>query len=372
MKAALISLGSKSSQWTAEAMRKYFSDVDEIDLRELEVNLGGKHAEILCAGKPFDLYDCIYLKGSFKYVQIISSIASVLKGKCYMPIDASAFTVGHDKLATHLIMQEHKIPMPPTYISSNPAAAKNILEKINYPIVMKFPQGTQGKGVMFADSFSSASSMLDALSALNQPVIIQQFVDTSGEDIRAIVVGNKVVASMMRKAIEGEKRANIHAGGIGCACTIDAHTKKIAIQTAEAIGAEICAVDILESVKGPVAIEANLSPGLQGITEATKVNVADKIAKYLYDQSKKFRDGTISVETNKIMDDLGLEKNDLSTKKIITNLNFKLNRIILPELITKITKFDDRMDVEISADKHSLIITKAQSLPSEKGNSKKK
>ncbi|MBT7902822.1 RimK family alpha-L-glutamate ligase [Candidatus Woesearchaeota archaeon] len=371
MKAALISLGSTSSKWTAEAMRKYFDQVDELDLKAIEVNLGNAAAEILYEGKKLSFYDCVYLKGSFRYVQVIHSIASVLKNKCYMPMGPNAFSIGHDKLATHLVLQDKKIPMPPTYISSSPAAAKHILEKVNYPIVMKFPQGTQGKGVMFGDSFSSACSMLDALSALNQPVIIQQYVETNGVDIRAIVVGNKVVAAMKRKSSDGEKRANIHAGGKGEVCELDFHTKKIAIDTAESIDADICAVDILESVKGPLVIEVNLSPGLQGITKATGDDIADKIAKYLYDQTKIFRDGTISFETKKIMDDLDLN-NSLSTKKILTNLDFRLNRILLPEIVTSITGFNDKVEVELSADKHSLIITKSSVPPKTKLNSKNK
>ena len=92
---------------------------------------------------------------------------------------------------------------------------KELLTKVNYPIVMKFPEGTQGKGVMFADSISSASSMLDALGALRQPFIIQEYVETGGRDIRALVVGDKVIAAMCRQAQRDEKRANIHAGGSG-------------------------------------------------------------------------------------------------------------------------------------------------------------
>ncbi|MFQ5475155.1 MAG: RimK family alpha-L-glutamate ligase [Candidatus Nanoarchaeia archaeon] len=281
MKAALVSLGSTSSKWTVEAMQKYFDIVDAVNLKDVEVHLSAKGTSILYQGKPFEHYDCVFLRGSFRYVQLLTSIASTLEGKAYMPFHPDSFTIGHDKLLTHLKLQQAKIPMPSTYISSNAVAAKQLLEKLNYPIVLKFPQGTQGKGVMFADSFSSASSMLDAFSALNQLVIIQEYVETGGEDIRAIVVGDKVIAAMKRKAVEGEKRANIHAGGTGEMCQLDYNTKQIAIKTARVIGAEICAVDILESVKGPLVIEVNLSPGLQGISKATDLNVAEAIGKYL-------------------------------------------------------------------------------------------
>ena len=110
-----------------------------------------------------------------------------------------------------------------------------VLKKVNYPIIMKFPKGTQGKGVMVADSFAGASSLLDALDFLKQPFIIQEFIETDGSDVRAIVIGDKVVASMARRAKEDEKRANIHAGGKGEAITLDSHTKKIAIDTAKVL-----------------------------------------------------------------------------------------------------------------------------------------
>ncbi|MFC1755476.1 RimK family alpha-L-glutamate ligase [Thermoproteota archaeon] len=359
MKAALISLGSLSSKWTVEAMEKYFDTVEAINIKDLEVHLNPKGAEVLYQGKPLDTFDCIYMKGSYRYVQILSSVTSALVGKAYLPMSADSFTMGHDKLLTHLKLQQKKIPMPSTYISSTPAAAKQLLEKLNYPIVMKFPSGTQGKGVMFADSFSSASSMLDALSALNQPVIVQEYIETGGTDIRAVVVGGKVVASMQRSAVEGEKRANIHAGGSGKACELDYHTKQLAIKTAEAVGAEICAVDILEGVKGPLVIEVNLSPGLQGVTEATGVDVADHTAKYLYAQTKKFVDSEVSTETSKIFDELNLDKK--TKNNIITTLNFRMDRILLPPIVTEITEFRDTDEILITVEKGLVKLSKSKS-----------
>ncbi|MFO8015793.1 MAG: RimK family alpha-L-glutamate ligase, partial [Candidatus Woesearchaeota archaeon] len=288
MKAAIISLGATSSKWVAEEMRKLFEKVDELDLKKVEANFGPKGIEIMYDGKPIGEYDCIYPKGSFRYSPLLRSIATALHGKSYMPLDPPVFTRGQDKLITQLVLQESNVPMPSTYLAATVEAAKHILEQVNYPIVMKFPQGTQGKGVMFADSFSSASSMLDALSALKQPFLIQEYVETDNVDIRCIVVGKKVVAAMKRYAVGGEKRANIHAGGKGEAFEPDNLMKNIAVKAAEAIGAEICGVDMLESAKGPMVIEVNLSPGLQGITEATKVNVAEKIAKHIYNKSKEF------------------------------------------------------------------------------------
>ncbi|UCH12713.1 MAG: RimK family alpha-L-glutamate ligase [Candidatus Omnitrophota bacterium] len=352
MKGAIISLRSKSSLMVVKEMEKYFKTVDDIDLKNIEVNLGSASLEVLYEGKPMDTYDCVYLKGSFRYEPLLRSVATALYGKTYMPIKPAAFTVGHDKLLTQLDIQQHNIPMPTTYIAATADAAKKILKKVNYPIVMKFPHGSHGKGVMFADSYASASSMLDALAALRQPFVIQEYVESGGIDIRAIVVGSKVVASMKRKAEFGEKRANIHIGGVGEPCELDAHTKKLAINAAEAIEADICAVDILESAKGPTVIEINLSPGLQGITQATKVNVADKIAKFLHAKAKEFSESGKKETTKDILKEIE------PSKEIITNLDFRGNKILLPEVITNITKFTEKDEVSVKANEGKVSIKK--------------
>ncbi|MBW2967344.1 RimK family alpha-L-glutamate ligase [Candidatus Woesearchaeota archaeon] len=354
MKAAIISLGSTSSKWTFEAMKRYFEEVDDMDLRDVEVDVGAKQPLVLYKGRPLGDYDCVFLKGSFRYLQILSSIAAVLEGKVYMPICSSAFPTGHDKLLTHLALQKHNIPMPETYISSNPAAAKQLLERLSYPIVMKFPSGTQGKGVMFADSYVSASSMLDALSALNQPVLIQSYVETGGKDVRAIVVGDKVAAAMRRQAVEGEKRANIHAGGKGIPAELDYKTKELAVRTAKAVGAAVCAVDILEGTKGPLVIEINLSPGLQGITDATGIDVADKIAAYLYEGAKKFSGSAAGAAMKHAA---GLSS---SAQTIVSEVKMNRDQILLPKIATELSGLEKGDDILVSVEKNSIVVTKSK------------
>ena len=273
-----------------------------------------------------------------------------------MPIKPETFTIGHDKLLTHLALQHFSIPMPATYLASSTRAAKKILNEIHYPIVLKFPHGTQGKGVMFAESYAAASSMLDALMALRQPFLIQEYIETGGIDVRAFVVGDRVVASMKRKAVRGELRANIHAGGIGESCVLDERTKRIAIDTAISIGAEICAVDMLESPKGPLVIEANLSPGLQGITKATGINIADKIAKYLFEKSEIFSARDRDEATLKIFEDLGLSGE--IAQQIITNLDFRASRILLPKIVTDISQFGEKDEVVLKVEKGKLVVEK--------------
>lgn len=354
LKGAVISLGSKSSLLVAEAMKKYFGEVDVVQLKDIEVSLG-KDGGVFYRGEHLKHYDCIYLKGSFRYANLLRSIANMLEDKVpYMPLASPAFTIVHNKLLTHLTLQQHNIAMPKTYISSTVEAAKDVLKKVVYPAVMKFPEGTQGKGVMFADSVSSASSMLDALGALKQPFIIQEYVETGGSDIRALVVGDRVVAAMRRKALGTEKRANIHAGGTGEYVELDRIARKLAVDTAKALNADICGVDILEGPFGPVVIEANISPGLQGLSKVSKNDVADEIARFLFMKTELVVGSNNEAKKAVTMKDILVE--DKMEEEIITNLDFRGERVLLPELVTKMTKFDERKDYTIKAKKGKLEI----------------
>jgi ribosomal protein S6--L-glutamate ligase len=351
MRAALISQGSISSKWIAEELKKQFDAVDIFDIREFEVSLGGKEPEVFYEGKPLKKeYDCIYAKGSFRYVSLLRSLTTILGQHAYMPIRPGAFTVGHDKLLTHLKLQTANVPQPKTYVVSTAEAGKKLLKRIQYPIVMKLPSGTHGKGVMFADSFESASSMVDALALLKQPFMLQEYLETHGTDTRAFVIGDEVVASMKRTAAEGEKRANIHAGGSALACELDEYSKKIAIDTARAVGADICAVDMLVTKGKPLVIEINLSPGLQGITRATKINVAAKIAKYLHTGAKHFRMKQAGLAIREVVPE----------KEILTHPEFRGNRLILPEVVTTLTKLSEQDEVSMTMEKGKVTIRKEE------------
>ncbi len=354
MKAAIISLGSISSKWVADALKKYFEQVDMLDMKEIEVCLGGKgKGEIFYKGLPLPEYDCIYAKGSFRYANLLRSITTFLASSCYFPVSADAHTTGHDKILTHIRLQG-VVPMPKTYIASTAEAAKKILKRIQYPIVMKLPSGTHGKGVMLADSYESASSMVDALALLKQPFLLQEYIETDGTDIRAIVVGGEIAAAMQRTAVKGEKRANIHAGGKGTPTTLDSKTKKVALQTAKMIGAEICAVDILPSVRGPRVIEVNLSPGLQGITKATKTDVAGKLAKFLFEKTKERKEAFAKTFEDKAV------KEVLPGQEIVAKLDFRGERILLPKFVSEMTQFRDDKDVLVKAKKGKLEIEESE------------
>lgn len=355
MKIAIISLGGKSSKMILKEAKKYFQGADLIDIRGIEVDATSKELEVLYKGKPLKKYDCVYVRGSFRYALLQRSITRALHHDTYMPIQPKGFTLGHNKFLTLLELQKKKVAIPKTYLTATLDAAKKILDQVNYPIIMKIPSGTHGKGVMFADSVASAKSMLDTLEVSKQSYIIQEYVETEEiSDIRAIVVGNKVVAAMKRKATPEEQRANIHMGGEGTPYEVDYDTEQVAVKSAKAIGADVCAVDILMGAE-PLAIEVNLSPGLQGITATTKKNIAAKIAKFLFEKTKEFSETKKKKGYGEIIKEIEVSKGN-GAQEILTNLDIKAGVIKLPKVITDITKFTSDDEVILIVDKGKLEI----------------
>ncbi len=352
MKLCIVSLGGHSSKLIAEEAMKFFSSVEEFKINEIEVRTGEDGFRVLHRGLKIPDFDCVYLRGSHKYAILQRAITEALQGKCYMPSKPESFSLGHDKLLTILELQKHGVNIPKTYLASNIKVAKKLLEDVEFPIIIKIPSGTQGKGVMSADSIESAKTILDMLEVFRQPYIIQEFIETGAEDIRAIVVGGKIIGSMKRKGIGEEIRANIHLGGSGFSHNLNAMERELVIKTAKAIGADILGIDVLESFRGPMVIEANLSPGLQGIMQATKKNLAKDIANFLYEKTKEFKD----VKKNKGAKDILKELNKKHEQGVLMNLDIRLNTIRIPPEVTKITGFNREKEVLLVADKGKLII----------------
>ena len=353
MKLAILSLTSISSQMVAEKAKSFFKEVDMLDIRKVEVHLGDKKGpQVIYDGKPLEEYDCIYCKGSYKYALLGRGITVALKDKCYMPLSPESFTVGHDKFLTLINLQKEGIPMPKTYLAGTVKEAKKLIEKSHFPAIIKIPSGTHGKGVMFADSAESGKSILDALEVFKQPYIIQEYVETGATDIRVLVLGDHVVAAMQRKAQKGELRANIHSGGKGKKVKLDADTEHLAVKSANAINADICAIDVLKGLRSYV-IEVNVSPGIQGLTQATKIDIAGKIAEFLFEKTKEFKAMKTNKDYKKVISDLD-EKED----EFLANLNIKAGIIKLPESVTKATKFKPDDEVVIKVDKGQVIIKK--------------
>ncbi len=188
-----------------------------------------------------------------------------------------------DKLRSLQVLAAHGVRVPPTLMARNPDHVEWCIDQLGgAPVVLKLLQGTQGVGVMLAESTDAAEAILDAMWGLGQNILVQKFIaDSRGRDVRAIVVGGRVVACMRRVARPGSFRSNIHRGGKGEAVDpVPADVERTAVAAAEAIGLNVAGVDMLESATGPLVTEVNVSPGLEGIEFATGRDIAGEMIRY--------------------------------------------------------------------------------------------
>jgi len=201
----------------------------------------------------------------------------------YSVNSSDAILRSRDKLESMQILSKSGVGLPVTSFTNYSDDFEQIIESVGgTPLVIKLIEGTQGLGVLLAENDSSAESVIEAFNKLKARVIVQEFIkESKGEDIRAIVVGGKVVASMKRKGPPGEFRSNIHRGGSGTAIELTPEEERSAIEAAAALKLNVAGVDMLRSFKGPLVIEVNSSPGLEGVEGATGIDVATSIVKYI-------------------------------------------------------------------------------------------
>ncbi len=190
-----------------------------------------------------------------------------------------ALTRSRDKLRSLQILSKHGVDMPKTVFASN---LSNVDDVINMaggtPIVIKILEGTQGVGVVLAETKKAATSVLDAFYGMQVNILVQEYIEeANGEDIRAFVVGGDVIGSMKRSGSEGDFRSNLHRGGSAKSVKLSRAEKSLAINATKAMGLDIAGVDMLRSKRGPLVMEVNSSPGLEGIEKATGLDIAKKI-----------------------------------------------------------------------------------------------
>ena len=355
LKFGLISLGSVSSNMILKEAQTYFQTVDLIDIRKIEIKMDTK-VTVLYDGEPLKKYDCLLMRGSFKYSTLLYALSQMFQNECFVPLEANSHFIAHNKFMTHLYLSKDKnLKMPSTYFAAKISETKAFLKTLNYPIILKFPSGTHGKGVIFAESASSANSMVDALEVFKQPILVQDYVDIKS-DIRIIVAGNKIIGSMRRIAKGDEIRANSHLGGEAEPFIVTPEMKSMSIQAAKLIGAKICAIDIIESDYGPLILEINTSPGLQKITDITKKNIAKEMVEYLYDETKKLKESRDKLETKGLMSGLGVE--GIGETELETELIVKNGKILLPEFAYKMSSFKEGEDVSLKVYKNKIEIIK--------------
>ena len=200
--------------------------------------------------------------------------------------NAAAIGRARDKLNSLQLLARDGIGLPITGFADKPGDIPDLIEMVGgAPLVIKLLEGTQGIGVVLAETRTAAESVIEAFMGLNANILVQQYIhEAKGADIRCFVVGNKVVAAMKRQAKEGEFRSNLHRGGTASKVRLSKAERQTALKAARCMGLNVAGVDILRSNQGPVVMEVNSSPGLEGIESASDIDVADTIVHYLEQQ----------------------------------------------------------------------------------------
>ncbi|MDB5478321.1 MAG: ribosomal protein modification protein [Alphaproteobacteria bacterium] len=198
-----------------------------------------------------------------------------------------------DKLRAMQLLARKGIALPKTGFANSPADSKDLIQMVGgAPLIIKLLDGTQGAGVVLADTNKAAESVIDAFKTLNANFLVQEFIkEAGGKDLRCFVIGNKVYAAMERSAAGGEFRSNIHRGGTAQMVEITPEEKHIALEATKVMGLSVAGVDIIRSKSGPKVLEVNASPGLEGIEGSTGKNIAGQIISYIEKQASKNQPG---------------------------------------------------------------------------------
>ena len=194
---------------------------------------------------------------------------------------AAAITQSRDKLFSLQLLLHHGVDIPTTGFANSPLDTDDLIKMVGgSPLIVKLLEGTQGKGVVLAETKKAAESVINAFKRLNANILVQEFIkEADGKDLRLFVVDGKVVAAIQREAAPGEFRANIHMGGTASVIKPTSDEKKIAIKASKAMDLKVAGVDIIRSSKGPLLLEVNSSPGLEGIEGATNKDIAGEMIK---------------------------------------------------------------------------------------------
>ncbi len=194
-----------------------------------------------------------------------------------------------DKLRSLQILSRHGIGLPVTAFAHSAKQTGDLIEMVGgAPVVIKLLEGTQGIGVVLGDTQKSAESMIQAFRGLKANILVQEFIkEAGGEDFRVFVIGGKVVAAMRRKGAEGDFRSNLHQGGSATEAKITPEERSTAVRAAKALGLNVCGVDILRANHGPVIMEVNSSPGIEGIEKATGKDIAGQIIEFMEKNAKQ-------------------------------------------------------------------------------------
>jgi ribosomal protein S6--L-glutamate ligase len=266
-----------------EAGRARGHEVEVLDPIRCVLQISRGSHRMVCGGEEVGGYDVVIPRIGASITDYGLAVLGFFERHGIPSVNSGpAIARARDKLRALQSLSAHDVGIPRTVMMREPKAVRAAVDAVGgCPVIIKLLQGTQGVGVMIAESPESVESTLDTLWGLGQNIILQEFIaESRGRDLRALVVGGKLVAAMRRTAKAGEFRSNLHRGGAGRRVELDAAATRAAVEAARIIGLDVAGVDMLESQSGPRVIEVNSSPGLRGIERAAEVDVAARIIEH--------------------------------------------------------------------------------------------
>lgn len=286
MKIAILSRRAKlySTSRLVEAAVERGHQVEVIDTLRCYMNIASFNPAIHYRGKPLDYFDAVIPRIGASITFYGTAVLRQCEILGMFPVNESvAISRSRDKLRSLQLLARKGIGLPVTGFAHSPDDTQDLITIVGgSPVVVKLLEGTQGMGVVLAETPKAAESVIEAFAGLKVNILVQEFVEEAEcSDIRCFVVGGKVVASMKRSAKPGEFRSNIHRGGVSSSVKITREERETAVRAAKILGLNVAGVDILRSKHGPLVLEVNSSPGLRGIESTTGIDVATKIIEFI-------------------------------------------------------------------------------------------
>jgi len=281
-----------------EAAKKRGHDAEVINYLKCYVNITSHKPSVHYKDRVLKEFDAVIPRIGASHTFYGTAILRQFEMMGVYPLNESvAISRSRDKLRSLQILAKKGIGLPVTGFAHSTQHTENIIDLVgSAPLVVKLLEGTQGKGVVLAETNKAAESVIGAFMELDAHFLVQEFIEEAGgSDIRCFVIEDKVVAAMKRQGKEGEFRSNLHRGGSSQPIKISPEERKTAVRSAKAMGLNLAGVDLLRSKHGPLVMEVNSSPGLEGIETATGIDVADKIIQFMEKDAKPWNTRTAGI-----------------------------------------------------------------------------
>ena len=279
--------GAYSTQRLVAAARERGHKVKVLDTLRFGIDLAGDEPDLQYRGKPLVDYDAVLPRiGASITFYGLAVVRQFEQMDVYTPNPSNGIANSRDKLRAFQILSRHDVGIPATTFVRDRNDVLAAIDRVGgAPVVIKLLEGTQGIGVILAPDIKVAEAVIETLQSTKQNVLIQRFIaESRGRDVRALVVGDRVVAAMRRTASGDEFRSNVHRGGSTELVELDDEYQRVAVQSAQIMGLRVAGVDMLEADDGPLVMEVNSSPGLEGIETATELDIAGAIVDYIANQ----------------------------------------------------------------------------------------